>query len=231
MDGFGNFSDVASNLDPFGLVALAEQTVRTGARVASWGERQFFGFLRSRMDAVLPPAPPMPPSPAMVAESLDAKLTTLLDRAVEQSTSSSRQELFHKILDQIVPDEARIIGALSDGSASPLLNVYSRTRAGLVGEVVLENMSLIGRTAHLALPHLTPMYVSHLLSLGLVESGPEDGAMKDEYEILAADTGVLRAIKSAGRGPIPARVEKYTLRLSGLGLELWAAATSSRGSE
>jgi hypothetical protein len=195
------------------------------------GERQFFGFLRQRMDAVTPPAPPLPPSPAKVAESLDAKMHTLLDRAVEQSTSSSRQELFHKILDQIVPDEARIIGALSDGSASPLLNVYSRTRAGLVGEVVLENMSLIGRTAHLALPHLTPMYVSHLLSLGLVESGPEDAAMKDEYEILAADTGVLRAIKSAGRGPIPARVEKYTLRLSGLGLELWAAANSSRGSE
>jgi uncharacterized membrane protein YheB (UPF0754 family) len=35
LDGFGNFSDVASNLDPFGLVALAEQTVRTGARVAT----------------------------------------------------------------------------------------------------------------------------------------------------------------------------------------------------
>jgi len=52
---------VASNLDPFGLVALADQTVRTGARVASWGERQLFGFLRSRMDAVVPPAPPLSP--------------------------------------------------------------------------------------------------------------------------------------------------------------------------
>ena len=179
-----------------------------------------------------PAAPPAPPLPsATIAESLDAKMHTLLDRAIEQSTASSRQELFHKILDQMVPDEARIIGALSDGSASPLLNVYSRTRAALVGEVVLENMSLIGRTAHLALPHLTPMYVSHLLSLGLVESGPEDAAMKDDYEILAADTAVLRAIKNASRGPIPARVDKYTLRLSGLGLELWAAATGSRSSE
>jgi hypothetical protein len=124
-----------------------------------------------------------------------------------------------------VPDEARIISALSDGSASPLLNVYARTRAGLGVEVVLENMSLIGRSANLALPQLTPMYVSHLLSLGLVESGPEDSAMKDDYEILAADTAVLQAIKTASRGPIPARIEKYTLQLSGLGLELWAAAS------
>jgi hypothetical protein len=222
---------VASSFDPFGLVTLAEQTVRTGVKAANWYERQVFGFLRSRMDAVTPPAPPLPPSPADLADSLDAKMHTLLDRAIEQSTASSRQELFHKILDQIVPDEARIIGALSDGSASTMLNVYARTRAGLVGEVVLENMSLIGRTAHLALPHLTPMYVSHLLSLGLVESGPEDAAMKDDYEILAADTAVLRAIKNASRGPIPARVDKYTLRLSGLGLELWAAANSARGSE
>ena len=225
---FGTFSHVASSFNPFGLVALAEQTVRTGVKVANWYERQFYGFLRSRLDAV---APPLPPSPSNILESLDAKMHTLLDRAIEQSTASSRQELFHKILDQIVPDEARIIGALSDGSASPLLNVYARTRTGLVGEVVLENMSLIGRTAHLALPHLTPMYVSHLLSLGLVESGPEDTSMKDEYEILAADTGVLRAVKNASRGPIPARVERYTLRLSGLGLELWAAATSARSSE
>jgi hypothetical protein len=135
------------------------------------------------------------------------------------------------IVDQLVPDEARIIGALSDGSASPLLNVYGRTRAGLVGEVVLENMSLIAKTANLALPQLTPMYVSHLLSLGLVESGAEDSSMKDEYEILAADITVLDAIKKAGRGPIPARVEKYTLRLSGLGLELWAAASGSREQE
>jgi hypothetical protein len=215
-----------TSYDPFGLVRLAEQTLRTGVTVAEWGERQLFGFLRSRMDAVAPQAPLPPPSPAGIVEGLDAKMRTLLDRAIEQSTSSSRQELFHKILDQIVPDEARIIGALCDGSASPLLNVYARTRAGLVGEVVLENMSLIGKTAHLALPQLTPMYVSHLLSLGLLESGPEDSAMKDEYEILAADPAVLRAVKNAGRGPIPARVEKYTLRLSGLGLELWAAASS-----
>ncbi len=151
----------------------------------------------------------------------------LLGRAIEQSSTSSRQELFHKILDQLVPDEARIVSALSDGSASPLLNVYARTRTGLVGEVVLENMSLIGKTANLALPHLTPMYVSHLLALGLVESGPEDTSMKDEYEILGADTAVLQAIKAASRGPITAPIERYTLRLSGLGLELWAATNSS----
>jgi hypothetical protein len=229
---------MASLFDPAGLVDFAEQTVRAYIKAASWSERRIFGLIRSGMHAPTTAAAAPPRADAEIEkssddniESLDAKMRGLLGRAVEQSSTSSRQELFHKILDQIVPDEARIVSALSDGSASPLLNVYARTRTGLVGEVVLENMSLIGKTANLALPHLTPMYVSHLLALGLVESGPEDTSMKDEYEILAADTAVLQAIKDASRGPIPAPVERYTLRLSGLGLELWAATNSSRDRE
>jgi Abortive infection alpha len=226
---------MAYRFDPEDLVDLAEQTVRGYIKAWSWSERQIFGLIRSGLKIATPPEPSettaLPPPQVELPEGLDAKMRGLLGRAVEQSSTSSRQELFHKILDQLVPDEARIVSALSDRSASPLLNVYARTRTGLVGEVVLENMSLIGKTANLALPHLTPMYVSHLLSLGLVESGPEDTSMKDEYEILAADTAVLQAIKDASRGPIPAPVERYTLRLSGLGLELWAATNSTQDRE
>lgn len=229
---------MASLFDPAGLVDLVEQTVRRSIEFAGWSERQIFGLIRSGMHLPTAAAAVLPQSGAETEEtsdadaaSLDAKMYGLLDRAIGQNRASSRQELYHKILDQIVPDEARIISTLSDGSTSPLLNVYGRTLTGLVGEVVLENMSLIGKAANLALPHLTPMYVSHLLSLGLVESGPEDSNMKDEYEILAADTAVLQAIKNASRGPIPARIEKYTLRLSGLGLELWAAASVPREPE
>jgi hypothetical protein len=229
---------MASRFNPAGIVDMAEHTVRAYINAASWGERQFFGLIRSGMNGSASAAPELTPISVEIEErgdaaeeGLDAKMHGLLDRAIGQNTASSRHELFHKILDQIVPDEARIISALSDGSASPMLNVYARTRAGLGVEVVLENMSLIGKTANLALPQLTPMYVSHLLSLGLVESGPEDSGMKDEYEILAADTSVLQAIKTASRGPIPARIDKYTLQLSGLGLELWAASSAPRERE
>lgn len=149
----------------------------------------------------------------------------LLDRALDQSTSSSRIELFHRILDQLVADEARIIGALSDGSASPLVNVHDWARRAVPGRAVLENASLIGRTANLALPDMVPSYVSHLLSLGLVEVGPEDDALKEEYEVLLAESSVLKAVKTASRGPLAAKVDKHTLRLSGLGHSLWDETT------
>lgn len=96
---------------------------------------------------------------------------------------------------------------------------------------MLENASLVGRTANLALPVLTPIYVGHLLATGLVETGPESPDLSDGYEILAADTVVLRAIKHASRGPLPARVERRVLRLTDFGHELWTTASDVQDAE
>jgi hypothetical protein len=128
----------------------------------------------------------------------------------------------------MVPDEARILSALSDGSAFPLVNVYARTRSGLQGEPLLENACLVGKMANISVPHLTPIYVSDLLAQGLVEVGPEDPSLKDDYMILVADPAVLKAVKAGSRGPITPPVERRTLRLSHLGKDLWASAGGRR---
>ncbi|MCW2787638.1 MAG: hypothetical protein JWP74_4155 [Marmoricola sp.] len=175
-------------------------------------------------------APPSPskhdgvPAAPTRTTGLDTKMRALLTRALEQSTVSGQTELFHRILDQLVPDEARILGALSDGSASPMVSVHALNRAGLLGEALIENASLVGRTANVALPQLTPTYVGHLISLGLLEPGAEDEHLKDDYQILMADTDVLAAIRRGSLGPVPARVEKRTVRLSTLGHSLWTAS-------
>lgn len=219
-------SSVGSLPNPLGLLGHSAEAVRVGLRVASWTEEQLLTILRNRLDARAPaPTDLTAPSTVSTAESLDSKMQHLLDRALDHSTTSSQAELFHRILDQLVADEARILGALSDGSASPLVNVHAWARPGVTGRPVLENAALVGRTANLALPAMVPTYIGHLLSLGLVETGPEDPSMKTDYEILMAETAVLRAIQSASRGPLAAKVDKRTLRLSGLGQTLWAATT------
>ena len=211
---------MSSALDPFGLVSATVGAVRTlaGAFADGW------------TGATPRPEPaPVVASQPVTDTALEAKMTDLLARALGQSTSAGQDELFHRILDQIVPDEARIISALSDGSASPLVSVHALSRAGLLGEALIENASLVGRTANVALPSLTPTYVGHLLALGLLETGPEDDDLKDEYQILLADSDVLRAIRTGSRGPLPARVEKRTVRLSSLGQALWAASMGEPG--
>lgn len=212
-------------LDPFGLAGRALGPARLGLRLAEWCERQALTVLRNRL-ATIEPAPQSTDSATDPAPlSLNTKMRLLQDRALDQGTRASQAELHHRLLDQLVADEARIIGALSDGSASPLVNVRAWTRAHGVGHSVLANASLIGRTANIALPQTCPQYVGHLLTLGLVEIGPDDPAMKSDYEVLMAETSVLDAIRNASRGPLAARVEKLTLRLSRMGQSFWVATT------
>ena len=213
-------------LDRFQLVERTADVARFWLNVTKWSEEQ----LRNRLDEIAPPptsaATPTPAATAAQAPdptSLSAKMRELLDRALDQSTRGSQVELFHHVLDQLVADEARIIGALSDGSASPLVNVHAWARPRVPGRATLENASLIGRTANLALPAMVPTYIGHLLALGLVETGPEDPDLKLDYEVLMAESMVLAAVKNASLGPLAAKVDKLTLRLSGLGQSLWEA--------
>lgn len=206
---------------------VAKFWLRTSIRT----QEQLMELLGEKPDE--PKAAPMRPPQAAAnstdTDALSSKMRGLLDRALDHSTSSSQMELFHHILDQLVADEARIISALSDGSSSPLVSVHDWTRRRVQGRAVLENASLIGRTANVALPDMVPSYVSHLLSLGLVEVGPEDPDLKDDYEVLMAESSVLAAIKTASRGPLAAKIDKFTLTLSGLGQALWAATMQQDG--
>lgn len=229
---------MAQSFDPFRLVGRAVDGARLGLDIANWTQQQVTGAIRKGLDQIDPAedtdtdaAPDEDDavdqgaeSAASSPETLNAKMSQLLSRALDQNTSGSRAELFHHLLDQLVADEARIIGALSDGSSSPLVNVYSWSAGRTQGKAVLENASLIGRTANVALTRMTPTYVTHLVTLGLVQTGPEDPGRKTDYEVLMAETMVLDAIKEGSRGPMPAKVEKRSLTLSELGRALWAAA-------
>jgi Abortive infection alpha len=166
---------------------------------------------------------PAPSQPGR-ARSLHQKLGRLLTRALEQSTAEARSVLYERILDELVPDEAWILSALSDGSTYPLLHIYARGRSGRAGPLLLANASVVGKSANVTLPHLTPVYVTNLLHLGLAELGPEDPSLKDDYQILLADPEVLRTLKAGSIGPLPPPTERHVLRISQLGRDLWAAA-------
>ncbi len=222
-------SPVANSQDPFGLVGMASGVAKFWLRTSIRTQEQLMALLGEQPEESEPASPAQPPAKEPDTDALSSKMRGLLDRALDNSTSSSRMELFHHILDQLVADEARIISALSDGSSSPVVSVHDWTRRRVQGRAVLENASLIGRTANVALPEMVPSYVSHLLSLGLVEIGPEDPDLKDDYEVLMAESSVLAAIKTASRGPLAAKVDKYTLTLSSLGQALWAATMQQDG--
>jgi hypothetical protein len=209
----------------------AEAGVRFSVDSVRTTERLVLGALKARMDAVaeLPPGRDDGPAQSDPAgpEPPSAEMEMLLARSLVQSASHGRNELYAKLLGELVPDEARILSALSDGSAAALVHI--ERRGVLTGDRrQLENASSIGRTAALTLPHLTSTYVTHLLRLGLVEIGPEARELKPDYEALLAERGVRDALKAAETGPIPPRTLRRTLRLSPLGHELWEVCSSGK---
>ncbi len=210
-----------------GVRRVVGAAFRSTTAVAGWSERQTLTLLRERMEALAPAEEPRWPATVPV-ELLGSKMRRLLERSLEANSLDALDEVYHWIVDQLLPDEARIVAALSDGGSSPMVHVLARSRGGVASEPLLSHMSLIGKTANLTLPQLTPVYVRHLLALNVVQSGPEDPALKAEYEILAADLVVMRAVRRGSRGPIPPKVERASLRLSPLGRDLWSAAIGVR---
>src|SRR5207302_6853868 len=113
----------------FGLANLAFDLV-PGAKIVQRRleaiERQVLRELRARLDRVdrrgEPSSDPAVETTAPT-ETPAAMLADLLDRSTEQTPEEARRCAFVAILRQLVPDEARILAALSDGGGHPILHV------------------------------------------------------------------------------------------------------------
>ncbi len=211
---------VGSSID-----ASIDATERELARV----ERLVWGQVRRRMDEATPAAGTVVVAVDRVHHDPDLTghdprtpadlLSELLAESVTQTAEQARARLHVLLLEQLVPDEARILAALSDGTAYPLVHVASRGTMGGTGPTLLENATTVGRSAGVALPEHVTAYVGHLRLLGLVTTGAERGSLSDAYEMLLTEAVVL----AAQRSNPSTRVQRRTLTISPLGQELWRA--------
>lgn len=150
-------------------------------------------------------------------------LDELLGRAEEQDQAQARLYLYSMILRELVPDEARILGALSEGDAYPLIHVGFAAPIGNVQRVA-ENFSTVGKAAAVKLLEMTPSYVSHLRNLELIETGPEDKAFEIQYQILESDRLTKPAIAYAEKNKGAGKAVKFVrrvIRIAPLGKEVW----------
>lgn len=157
-------------------------------------------------------------------DSLRTGMAELLNRAVDASVDASRQYLYDGILRQLVPDEARILAALSDGTVFPVIDVAARTTLGGTGRVVLRNASTVGKSAGVTLVDSVPTYLARLLELGLVELDEQDDTLDMEYDVLMTDPLVQRGEQHARQaGKLAPRYIRRSVRISELGKDFWAA--------
>lgn len=211
---------VGSSID-----ASIDATERELGRV----ERVVWTQIRRRMDEATPGSGTVVVSVDRVHHAPDLSgrdrrrpadlLSELLTESVSQTAEQARARLYVLLLEQLVPDEARILAALSDGTAYPLVHLAIRGSMGSTGPVVLENASTVGRSAGVALPERVTSYVTHLRALGLVTVGSERGSLADAYEMLLTED----VVQSVQRSHASTRPLRRTLTISPLGQELWRA--------
>jgi hypothetical protein len=148
---------------------------------------------------------------------LRSAMSELLERSVEANRSDTHEYLYGSIISQLVPDEARILSALADGSRFAALDVVRKPRRGRA-RVLLAKAGLVS-------PENTPTYLTRLLGFGLVEFRSEDEDLTTQYDILAAESEIRRLVDRTPRrrgGSI--RIDRKTLRMSEFGHRFWAAA-------
>lgn len=160
------------------------------------------------------------------ADPLRSAMNELLERSVETDRQTSREYLYGNIISQLVPDEARILAALSDGTQFAACDVIAKRRS--TTRVVLANASTVGRSAGVVIPDNVPTYVTRLHQFGLVQFGPPDDSIAMQFDILATDSAVQAAeasIEARRMGSM--RLARKTLSISPFGREFWAAADPS----
>lgn len=213
-------------LDPTGI--MGGRLVNAARRVpgVSRGEEQYGrlerALLRGLMrrlnggEASTPPQLPEPAPPRSPADVMD----DLLRQSIAQTPDDGERALVEMIVRELVPDEARILAALADGTTFPLVHV-GRSGRGAGDGWIVSNVSSVGRAAGVVLPERVPAYIGHMLALSLVLIGAEGRSFSEEYDILLTDPAVIAARASVGRRR--ARVHFATLRVSELGSAVWAA--------
>lgn len=150
------------------------------------------------------------------------KLAALLHDARYNSTDQTRELFYMQALEQLVPEQARMLAVISDGRPTVMCHVDAGPPVGPVSRRVLSFATSAGKDAGVVLRDDVPRLTQHLVQLGLVEEAPEIRNIKAQYELLETEDCVreaLRLIKEELRSwP---RIQRRSLRLTGFGRRLW----------
>jgi Abortive infection alpha len=153
------------------------------------------------------PEEPARPSAEVVAaqreearQSLRDRGAELLRRSADVNFDEDSHPAYTRILEDLAPDEARILRLLIEQGPQPSVDV----RSGLVplkstSELVASGLNLIGPEAgcrHLA---DVPAYLNNLFRLGLIWFSSEPLPDPQRYQVLEAQPDVAEALNKAGR--------------------------------
>lgn len=104
---------------------------------------------------------------------------------------------YSRILDELAPDEARILLLLLRGGPQPAVDVRTGGPVGAVSSTLIKaGLNMIGPRAGLRYPDEVPSYLNNLFRLGLIWLSREQIPDPMEYQVVEAQPDVLEAMHS-----------------------------------
>jgi hypothetical protein len=142
---------------------------------------------------VTEPAPPRQEDPE--PEDLRARGAALLERSRDVWSEERTHPAFSRILDDLAPDEARILLLLAQGGPQPSVDVRTGGPVGMVSsQLIAPGLNMLGPRAGVRYLDRVPAYLNNLDRLGLVWLSRETVPDPMEYQVLEAQPDVLEAM-------------------------------------
>jgi hypothetical protein len=142
---------------------------------------------------------PGPPAGAST-DALRERGSELLSQSADVSYEQDAHPAYGRILDELAPDEARILRFLRTEGAQPAVDVRTAKVPLISSELVAPGLSMIGAGAGVRYLDRVPAYLNNLYRLGLIWFSREPLEDPLDYQVLEAQPDVLAAMRAAGRG-------------------------------
>jgi Abortive infection alpha len=132
-------------------------------------------------------------------KSLRERGEELLRRSADVNFDEGSHPAYARILDDLAPDEARILRMLADQGPQPSIDV----RSGLMplkstSELIAAGLNMIGSEAGCRHLEDVPAYLNNLFRLGLIWFSSESLPDPQRYQVLEAQPEVAHALEAAG---------------------------------
>jgi hypothetical protein len=133
-------------------------------------------------------------------EALRRRGAHLLQLSADVTFDEDTHPAFSRILDELAPDEARILRFLAAQGAQPAIDVRSGGPLNINSQLVAPGITMIGEEAGCRHLDRVRSYLNNLYRLGLIWFSREELEDLNAYQVLEAQPEVAEAMKEAGRG-------------------------------
>jgi hypothetical protein len=204
--------DIAKGESPEVIVADATAVLRSVTEEAIGIGRAALGRAPAEDEPKLRARPKR--APAATADELREMGGQLLRDSADVWYEQDVHPAFRRVLDELLPDEARILRYLYKNGPQPSVDVRTNRPMGRGSEKVASGLSMIGLYAGVRNQEDTSVELANLERLRLIWFSKEQVADPSVYQLLEAQPDVLEAMRRAGRSP---KTEHRSIELTPFG--------------